>query len=200
MCDVDSNVGDKVVFWKAEERCRFRSGSEKGRRDHTGKATLQTREQRTSGEKAQTNASQELPEPQSAHPRGRGQSRWGGVFLKAQLGWGGAAGGESPARKAWGEREGGPPPAPLGRPGPPQWAAAVKHKGDLQPGLGSPAAAARSEGRQPGALELLLGLEAAHASPNGSCIWRQQMWVVAGTRHGTGPERSPTQPSTSGQH
>lgn len=147
-------------------------------------------------------------EPQSTHPRGSShhvggstdQSRRGGVFLQANLGWGGAAGGESPARKAWGEREGGPLPAPLWRPGPPQWAAAVKHKGDLQPGLGPPAAAARSEDRQLGALELLLGLEAAQASPNGPCIWRQQMWVVAGTRHGTGPERSPTQPSTSGQH
>lgn len=128
-------------------------------------------------------------EPQSAHPWGSGhhaggstdQSRWGGVFLQAQLGWGGAAGGESPARKAWGERKGGPPPAPLGRPGPPQWAAGVKHKSDLQPGLGPPAAAARSEGRQPGALELLLGLEAAHAGPNSPCIWRQQ--IVGGGRH-----------------
>ena len=143
-------------------------------------------------------------EPQSAHPRGnshRAPVPVGRGFPAGTAGLGrGCGGGESPARKAWGEREGGPPPALLGRPGPPQWAAGVKHKGDLQPGLGPPAAAARSEGRQQGALELLLGLEAAHAGPSGPCIWRQQMWVVAGTRHGTGPERSPTQPPTSGQH
>lgn len=43
MCDVDSNMGDKGASRKAEERCRFGNGSEKGRhRDHTGEAVLQT--------------------------------------------------------------------------------------------------------------------------------------------------------------
>lgn len=57
-----------------------------------------------------------LPAHGERPPQGGGtdQSQQGGVFLQAQLGWGGAT------RKAWGEREGGPPLAPLGRPGPPQ--------------------------------------------------------------------------------
>lgn len=203
MCDVDSNVGDKGASWKAEERCRFRSGSEKGRRDHTGEATLQTREQRTSGEKAQTNASQELPEPQSAHPRGHGQSRWGGVFLKAQLGWGGAAGGnhlqerpgesgrEGPHRPRWGGQvhRSGPQPSSTRATCSQAWALQR-----LQPGVkaGSRALWSSSLAWRPH-----MPVPTAPASGDSRCGWwraRGMAQGLSGHRHSPPPQDSTDQP------
>lgn len=146
------------------------------------------------GREAQTSASQEPMESPGlpAHGAAATTGRWHRPVPAGRGVPAGTAGLGRGHKKGLGGAGGRAPAGPAGEAR--STAAAVKHKGDLQPGLGPPAPAARREGRRPGALGLLLGLEATQADPSGPRVWRQQMWVAAGTRQGTGPGQSPTQP------